>query len=94
MLNNLDQKPVFKRRHFGNPAAFNIIMTNYIVAAFGLAIFVDSQHKLHWFFWMVMGGLAIYNAFALYKNREELDKVSIISYIISLAGMGLLFLVF
>lgn len=90
----MDQKPVFKRRHFGNPAVFNILVTNYVVAAFGLAIFVNSQHKLYWFFWVVMGGVAVYNVFALYKNREELDKVSVIAYIIGLAGMGLLFLAF
>ncbi|MFB9842171.1 hypothetical protein [Mucilaginibacter ginsenosidivorans] len=90
----MDQKPVFRRRHFGNPAVFNILVTNYVVAAFGLAIFVNSQHKLYWFFWVVMGGVAVYNVFALYKNREELDKVSVIAYIIGLAGMGLLFLAF
>jgi hypothetical protein len=85
--------PIFKRRHFDNPGAFNLIMTNYIVASFGLAIFVDSHHKVYWFFWVVMALLGVYNIFSLYKNREELSRVAIIAYIISLGGLGLLFLV-
>ena len=90
----MEQRPVFKRRHFDNPVSFSLIMTNYIVAAIGLAIFADSHHKIHWFFWVVMGGLAVYNVFSVYRYREDYTKVHIIAYIISLVGMGLLFLMF
>ena len=69
------QRPIFRRRHFDNPAVFNILITNYIVAAFGLVIF-DSNHHVNWFFWVVMGVLGVYNVFSLYKNREELNKNS------------------
>ncbi|MBV8389482.1 MAG: hypothetical protein JO080_06780 [Mucilaginibacter sp.] len=84
---------VFKRRHFGNPASFNIIITNYIVVAGGLAIFT-SHHHIHWFFWVIFGLLAAYNVFSLYKKWEEYDKLSLTAYIIGAAGLPLLFLMF
>jgi hypothetical protein len=94
MRRDPNQPPqVFKRRHFGTPASFTIITTNYIIVAGGLAIFT-SHHKIHWFFWVIFGLLAAYNAFSIYKNREEYDKVSIIAYIIGVAGLPLLFLMF
>ncbi|MBS1523480.1 MAG: hypothetical protein JST50_20935 [Bacteroidetes bacterium] len=84
---------VFKRRHFGTPASFTIITTNYVIVAGGLAIFT-SHHHIHWFFWVILGLLAVYNAFSLYKNWEDYDKVSLTAYIIGLAGLPLLFLMF
>ncbi len=89
----MEQRPVFKRRHFDNPVSFSLIMTNYIVTALGLAIFAGSNHKIHWFFWVVMGGLAVFNFFSIRKYREEYTKVHIIAYIISVLGLGLLFLI-
>jgi hypothetical protein len=84
---------VFKRRHFGTPESFTLTTTNYIVVAVGLAIF-SSHHKINWFFWVILGLLAVYNAFSLRKNWSEFDKVSIIAYVIGLAGLPLLFLMF
>ena len=84
---------VFKRRHFGTPASFTLITTNYIVAAVGLAI-TTSHHKIHWFFWVIFGLLAVYNVFSLRKNWTEYDKVGIIAYTIGVAGLPLLFLMF
>jgi hypothetical protein len=84
---------VFKRRHYGTPESFTLITTNYIVVAIGLAIF-ESHHKINWFFWVVFGLLAVYNAYSLYRNWSEYDKVGLISYIIGVAGLPLLFLMF
>jgi hypothetical protein len=89
----MEPRPIFKRRHFDNPVSFSLIMTNYIVTGLGLAIFVNSQHKIYWFFWVIMGGLAIYNAFSVYRYREDYTKIHIIAYAISLAGLSLLFLI-
>ncbi|HVS92327.1 MAG TPA: hypothetical protein VHE59_09860 [Mucilaginibacter sp.] len=85
---------IFKRRHYGTPESFTLITINYIVVALGLAIFTNSEHKINWFFWIILGVLALYNAFDLYRHREEFNKISIIAYVISLAGLGLLFLIF
>lgn len=94
MRRDPNQPPqVFKRRHFGTPASFTIITTNYIVVAGGLAI-CSSHHKIHWFFWVIFGLLAIYNAFSLYKNWEDYNRVSLIAYIIGAAGLPLMFLMF
>ncbi len=84
---------VFKRRHFDTPASTTIITTNYVVVAGGLAI-CSSHHHIHWFFWVIFGLLAAFNAFSLYKNWEEYDKVSLTAYIIGAAGLPLLFLMF
>lgn len=85
---------VFKRRHYGTPESFTLITTNYIVFALGLAIFAGANHKIHWFFWVIVGLLAVYNAYSVYKYRAEYTKMAIIAYIISLAGLGLFFLIF
>jgi len=83
--------PIFKRRHFGNPQIFNVIVTNYAVVFFGLMIFANSKHKIHWFFWVVMGLLAVYNVFMIYKHREEITPASIIAYVVGLAGLPLIY---
>jgi hypothetical protein len=90
----MEPGPIFKRRHFGTPESFTLITTNYIVIAVGLAIFKNAHHKIHWFFWVIIGLLAIYNAFSLHKNWSEFNKVSIIAYIIGVAGLGLLYFIF
>ncbi|HEX3387389.1 MAG TPA: hypothetical protein VHS53_19470, partial [Mucilaginibacter sp.] len=65
--------PIFKRRHFGNPQVFNLIVTNYAVVFFGLAIFNSSHHKVHWFFWIIAGLLGVWNVYSIYKHREEIN---------------------
>ena len=89
----MEPRPVFNRRHFNTPESFTLIVTNYIIVAVSLSIFA-SHHKIHWFFWVIFGLLAVYNVFSLRKNWSEYDKASIIAYIISVAGLGLLFLLF
>lgn len=90
----MEQKPIFQRRHFGNPQVFNVLVTDYAVVFFGLAIFNSSHHRVHWFFWIIMGLLAAYNVFAIYKHRQEITKVSIIAFIVGLCGLPLIFLMF
>jgi hypothetical protein len=41
-----------------------------------------------------LGVLAVYNFFTIRKNREEYDRVHTIAYILSVAGLVLLFFVF
>jgi hypothetical protein len=90
----MENRPVFKRRHYGTPETFTLITVNYFVVAGGLAMFTGAQHKIYWFFWVIFGLLAAYNVFSVYRYREEYNKVAIIAYIISLAGLGLIFWVF
>jgi hypothetical protein len=89
----MEPQQVFKRRHFGTPVSFSLITTNYLVVVLGLT-FTTSHHKIHWFFWVIFGLLAVFNVFSLRKNWSEYDKVSLIAYIISVAGLSLLFLLF
>jgi hypothetical protein len=89
----MEPNQVFKRRHFGNPIAFSLITTNYLVVVLGLT-FTVSHHKIHWFFWVIFGLLALYNAYSLRKNWSEFDKANIIAYIIGAAGLSLLFFLF
>jgi hypothetical protein len=89
----MEPHQVFKRRHFGTPESFTIITTNYIVVAVGLAI-TASHHKIHWFFWVILGLLAVYNVFSLRKNWSEYNKISLIAYFIGVAGLPLLFFMF
>jgi hypothetical protein len=89
----MEDRPIFKRRHFNTPELFTLITTNYLVMAVGLSV-TTSHHKIHWFFWVIFGLLAIYNVFSLRRNWSEYDRASIIAYIIGTAGLGLLFLMF
>ncbi len=88
-----EQHQIFKRKHFGTPEVFTLITTNYIVTTVALSIFT-SQHKIHWFFWIILGLLAVYNAFSLRRNWPEYNKISIIAYIIGVVGLPLLFFMF
>ena len=89
----MEPHQVFKRRHYGTPESFTLITTNYIIVSLGLAI-CTSHHKIHWFFWVILGLLAVFNVFSLRRNWSEYDKVGIVAYIIGTAGLSLLFLIF
>ena len=84
---------LFKPRHFGTPESFYIITTNYIVLAIAMQCFASGAN-IYWFFWVSMGLLAIYNAYQINRYRDEYNKVKIIAYVLSLAGMVLLFYAF
>jgi hypothetical protein len=84
---------VFKRRHFGTPQSFFLITVNYIVLAVSIQFFAMSA-TISLSFWIVMGLLALYNIYKLRRDREEYDKIRIIAYIISIAGLVLMFFAF
>ena len=86
---------LFKRRrnHNNTPESILLIISNYIVVSIDIALFVNKQH-INWFFWVVIAFLALYNYYTIRRNREEFTKVNIIAYIISVAGLFLLFFIF
>jgi 4-hydroxybenzoate polyprenyltransferase len=82
---------VYKRRHYGTPQSFFLIIVNYIVLILAMQFFVGCT--INYWFWISMGLLAAYNVYQLRREREEYDKARIIAYVISLAGLILLFFV-
>ena len=86
---------VFKRRrqHNNTPESTLLIIANFIVVAIATSLFADKNH-VSWFFWVVIGLLAVYNFFTIRKNREEFfTKAAIIAYVISIATLvGVFFL--
>ena len=83
---------VYKRRHYGTPQSFFLIIVNYVVLVLAMEFFATCI-KINWFFWVVTGLLAVYNVFKIRREREEYDRTRIIAYVISLAGLLLLFFV-
>jgi hypothetical protein len=83
---------VFKRRHFNTPESFFLITANYVTVALAVEFWGMCSH-IDWFFWVVIGVLALYNAYHLHREREMYDKIRIISYCISIAGLFLMFFV-
>lgn len=82
---------VFKRRHYGTPESFSLIVANYVVLAIIMSIFGTSN--LHWMFWVCLGLLAAYNANIIRRNLTEFSGTKMIGYIISLLGLiGMFFL--
>jgi len=84
---------VFKRRHYGTPQSTLLIMANYVVFAVDLSLF-GSGATVDTFFWIVLGVLAIYNITNIRKDREQYNRVRIIAYIISVALMAGVFILF
>ena len=84
---------MYKRRHYGTPQSFLLTITNYLVFCISVSLFA-SCNPINWFFWVVMGLLALYNYFDIRKDREEYNRARIISYVVSLILMVVLFFVF
>jgi len=82
---------IFKRRkeHNNTPQSFFLITVNYVVVCLAVSFFAKCDHT-HWAFWACLGLLAVYNVFNIRRNREEYNKIQIIAYLISLAGLVLL----
>lgn len=76
-----------RRRHDNTPSYITLIIANYIVL-FVAASFLVSCDKIHWFFWVITGFLAVYNFFSIRRNREEYTKATIITYLASLVVMA------
>jgi hypothetical protein len=81
---------MYKRKHYGTPQSFMLIITNYAVFAAGITIFAGSK-SINWFFWVVLGLLALYNYFNIRKDREEYNRFRIIAYITSIVLMVVMF---
>ncbi|RKR81492.1 hypothetical protein BDD43_1639 [Mucilaginibacter gracilis] len=84
---------VYKRRHYGTPQSFYLIAVNYVVMALTIQAFASCP-QINWFFWVVLAVLAAYNVYKIRRDREEYDKIRIIAYIISVAGLAIMFFAF
>ncbi len=82
-----------RRRHNNTPAVTMLIITNFIVTCVGLTIFGHKNH-VNWFFWVVLGSLALYNFFTIRRNREDFIQPIVIAYSISLVVLTITFFVF
>lgn len=86
---------IFKRRrnHNNTPESVLLIIANYIVFFVALALFTGRDH-VNWFFWVVLGCLALYNFFTIRRNREEYNRVTTIAYLGSLVVLVAVFFIF
>jgi hypothetical protein len=85
-------KEIFnRRRNHSTPETFILTLINYCVVGIDIAVFISNGH-VKWFFWVVLAFLAWYNYYHIRRNREDYTKPAIIAYIVSLAGLPLLFL--
>ena len=84
---------VYKRRpnHNNTSESVILIVANYIVFTVALQLFASCA-QIGTFFWVVLGALALYNFFSIRKYREDYGKAQVIAYVVSLAGMILLFI--
>lgn len=82
-----------RRNHNNTPPSALLILANYIVFAVATEFWATCT-KINSFYWAVLAGLAIYNFFTIRRNREEYLKPQVIAYVISLAGLLLLFFLF
>lgn len=81
-----------RRRHNNTPESTLLIIANFITVAINVALFTPRNH-INWFFWVVLGGLALYNFFTIRRNREEFTKAITISYVVSIVILiGVFFL--
>lgn len=82
-----------RRRHNNTPESILLIIANFIVVSVSIPIFTTRTH-INWFFWVVLGLLAIYNAFTIHRYREEYNRITVIAYVISDIVLVALFFVF
>ncbi|GAA4331054.1 hypothetical protein GCM10023149_36690 [Mucilaginibacter gynuensis] len=82
-----------RRRHDNTPDTLLLIITNYIVSVLNIQLF-GMCTNINSFFWIVTGGLGLYNVFMVRRHREEYNRINIIVYVCSvlvLVGMFFLF---
>jgi hypothetical protein len=82
-----------RRRHNNTPKSILLIINNYIVVLISTSLFTSCA-KINWFFWVTLVLLGVYNFFNIRRNHEEYDKMTIIAYVISIAGIFLLFFLY
>lgn len=82
----LTEQDLFKRRpeHKNTPEPIKLIIANFIVISAAEAL-CFSPHHIGWFFWIIVGLLALYNFFSLRKNLEVYSKNDKIIYVVSIA---------
>ncbi len=84
---------VFKRRHYGTPPIFQLIVVNCVLVCFVVPFFATCG-SLNWLFWVFLALLGAYNGYTVYREREEFNKVTVIAYAIgafvAIAGIFLL----
>lgn len=80
---------LFKRRrnHNNTPKYALLIIANYVVCC----TLFTLDAKINWFFLLTIALLVTYNYFNIRRNIEEFTKPVIIAYVISWAGILLLF---
>ncbi|CAN5286784.1 hypothetical protein BH09BAC6_BH09BAC6_02000 [soil metagenome] len=83
---------VYKRRrnHNNTPESILLIIANLAVFAVATELFAACA-KINSIYWYILGALAIYNFFNIRKYREDYARVHVIAYIISIAGIVLMF---
>lgn len=86
---------LYKRRkaHNNTPPSVILLITNFIIVALLIQAFTGCNH-INNFFWVVVGVLALYNAYTIRRNREEYNRLNIIIYVLSIAFMVFLFFYF
>jgi hypothetical protein len=77
-----------RRRHDNTPPSLLLIITNYVVCS----VLFTAVSSVNWFFIVVLVLLAVYNVYTIRRNLEEYNKAGIIAYLISTAGIVLLYL--
>ncbi|WP_158828708.1 hypothetical protein [Mucilaginibacter lacusdianchii] len=82
---------VFKDRNYSTQALSTIIISNYIVFALGVQM-CSSCTGLHWFFWVILAGLAAYNYFTIRRNLDEFaERKTQVIYVVSILGLGIIY---
>jgi hypothetical protein len=82
---------IFKDRNYSQPSLISLITANYIVFAVMIQFTVDCA-RVHWFLWVSLAGLALYNYYTIKRNIDEFsEKRTQIIYVASIAGMALLY---
>ena len=86
---------IYKRRrsHDNTPASVMLIITNCIILALLIQMFIGCDH-INNFFWVSVGLLALYNAYTIRRNREQYTRLNVIIYVASVAFMVFLFYYF
>jgi len=82
---------LFRDRNYSQQSLVSLITANYIVFAIAVQASVNCE-RVHWFLWIVLAGLAVYNYFTIKRNIDEFsEKRTQIIYGLSMLGLALLY---
>ncbi len=76
-----------RRRHNNTPSSVLLFFANFIVVSIATSI-ATSCNSIHWFFWVMIAGLALYNYYDIKRNREEYTKITTIVYVVTTLIIG------